>query len=473
MTKHINPRTRGIVAVRADATGEVRKTLAELMKTFEDFKAANDERLAGKADVVTDEKVEKINASVTDLQGKLEEATKAAEKAASEAQARMDDLEKDANRLRAGGIDKPGDRDFLAEAQVFHAGINGRESARIGDDEAQAYQKYTETFARFLKQGTSSNIEVQAAMSVGSEPDGGAWVPTQMANRIIERLFETSPMRQVSNVLSITTDSIEFPNDTNDATTGGWVGENTARPATATQQVGDQRIYVREQYAMPEVTQKLLDMATINVESWIGDKIADKLSRVENTAFVSGTGVNQPRGFLDYSSAAVTTDDTSRSWGVLQYVPSGAAGGIPALSGVPSASDADAFVTMISKLKPAYRQGATWLMNRATEAAIRKMKDGDGRYLVGMGDIRDGVTGFNLFGFTIVTAEDMPDISSDTFSVAFGNFGVGYQIVDGRGIRTLRDPYTNKPYVRFYTTKWTGGDVVNFDAVKLMKFATS
>src|SRR5690606_7300775 len=129
------------------------------------------------------------------------------------------------------------------------------------------------------------------------------------------------PMRQVADVISITTDSVTWPNDTNDATTGGWVGETDTRSETDTPQVGDQTIYVREQYAMPIVTQKLLDMATLDVEGWLSGKIADKLSRTENTAFVSGTGVKQPRGFLDYKDAAVTTDDASRAWGKLQYVP--------------------------------------------------------------------------------------------------------------------------------------------------------
>lgn len=467
MTFH-GPRKRGIVAVRAEASGDVNKVLAELTKTFEDFKAANNERLDGKADAVVDEKVERINAAVTDLQGQLEEA----QKADSEAQARMDELEKLESRLKAGGADKS-DQDFKADAKVFLAGRKGVEEIEVDDAKVEAYEKYAnETFAQFLRRGDRENT-VQAAMQVGSDPDGGYWVPTQMSNDIKKRIFETSPMRQVADVLSITTDSIEFPTDTNDASTGGWVGETETRSETDTSQVGTQTIYVREQYAMPLATQKLLDMATVDVESWLNGKIADKMARTENTAFVSGTGVAQPRGFLDYRTDAVTTDDASRSWGVLQYVLSGASGGFPALSGVPSASDPDALITLISKLKPEYRGGAVFAMNRATEAAIRKLRDGEGRHLVGMGDIRDNATGFSLFGYSITTMEDMPDLGSNSFSLAFGNFKVGYQIVDGRGIRVLRDPYTTKGKVKFYTTKWTGGDVVNFDAIKLMKFASS
>lgn len=459
---------RGILDVRADAggAGEVKALMGELQKTFADFREANDEHLKGKADA---EKVDKINAALSDIQAKVEQAEKAQKAEA----ARADALEAMLSRLPAGGEGGEKQRNVKAEAEAFFAGKQGVTEAAVTDEQVTAYGDYGKVFAsQFLRRG-DRDMKVQAAMQVGSDPDGGYWVPTQMVNDIKTRIFETSPVRQVASVLNITTDSVTFPTDTNDATSGGWVGETASRSDTATQQVGEQQIYVREQYAQPKVTQKLLDMATIDVEDWLNGKIADKMARTENTAFVSGTGVAQPRGFMDYRSAAVTTADASRSWGVLQYVATGASAGFPDASGIAGASDPDALITTIAALKPAYRAGAIWAMNRATEAAVRKLKDADGRYLVGMGDIRDGVTGFSLFGFPIVTMEDMADVGANSYSIAFGNFRVGYQIVDGRGLRVLRDPFTDKPYVKFYTTKWTGGDVVNFDAIKLVKFGTS
>lgn len=463
MSKMMTPRkTRGIVGVRAEApTTDVKALIAELNQTFAKFKEANDERYEelkkGFEDVVTTEKVDAINASVSGLQDKIDAALK------------------DVEHMKLGGTQDDPEKKAKAEkdARVFLAGMRGIENERVTDADVDAYRAYAQAFPSWLRRGQNAlNVsDIQAAMQVGSDPDGGYWVPTQQQAMIIERLYETSPMRQAARVMSITTDSVEWPNDTNDWSTGGWVGETESRSESDTPQVGTQTIYVREQYAMPIVTQKLLDMSTIDVEGWITRNLADKFSRTENTAFVTGTGVNQPRGFLDYKSAAVTTDDASRSWGVLQYVPSGASAGFPAASGIAGASDPDALITMVSKLKPAYRAGSIWMMNRATEAAIRKLKDGDGNYFVGT--ITQGATGFSLLGFPIVTAEDMPDLGGDSFSVAFGNFGVGYQIVDGRGMRVLRDNLTTKGKVKFYTTKWTGGDVLNFDAIKLMKFATS
>lgn len=462
MTK--STKQRGIVLVRADANDP--KALADLLeKRIADFRSANDERFAalekGMTDVVSEEKVDKINASVTETQQKLEAALK-------EQSARADALEAAANRPAIGDNKA---RDFKAEAVEFLSGKSGVESTKVDDADVEAYTAYASgMFAKFLRKGDQAH-EVQAAMQVGKDSDGGYWVPTEQSNDIKTRIFETSPMRQHASVMSITTDSISFPNDTNSAVSGGWVGETASRAETATPQIGEQKISVHEQYANPRVTQKLLDMSTINVESWLNGKIADIMERTENTAFVSGTGVDKPRGFLDYKNAAVTTADTSRAWGVLQYVPSGAAGGVPSLSGSSIGSDPDAFIDMIAALKPAYRGNAMWFMNRSSEAALRKLKDIDGNYLVDK--VTGMATGFNLFGYPIVTMEDMPDIGSDSYSVAFGDMGISYQIVDGRGIRILRDPFTAKPYVQFYTTKWTGGDVVNFDALKLMKFATS
>lgn len=468
MMNHITPRpTRGIVAVRADAGGDVKATLAKLTQAFEEFKAANDERLASKADVVVDEKVDRINAAVSKLQTEYEAAVKAV-KAAND---RMDELESLASRIPAAGKGE-GDRDYRNEASIFMSGKLATPQARVADVDVEAYRAYDEVFARFLKVGDRDHA-VQAAMQVGSDPDGGYWVPTQMSNRIIKRMFETSPMRQVATVMSIPTDSVAFPTDTNDATTGGWVGETTARTTTATPTIGEQTIYVREQFAQPRVTQKLLDMATIDVEGWLNAKIADKLVREENDAFVNGDGVAKPRGFMSYKATAVTTDDATRAWGVLQYVATGAAGAFPDASGIPGASDPDSLITLVSKLKPAYRANAIWAMNRGTEAVVRKLKDADGRYMVGMGDLRDGATGFTLLGYPIVTMEDMDDVGSDAFAIAFGDFRAGYVIVDGRGIRILRDPYTDKPYVKFYTTKWVGGDLTDSDAVKLLKFGSS
>lgn len=362
-------------------------------------------------------------------------------------------------------------------ARFFSAPRGQQKGKRLNpaNIDLDAYRAYKDAFAELIRcEGNIDALsgEFRAALSVGSDPAGGWLVPDEMSSEIERRIYETSEMRQICRVITIGGPAWVGPWKSSKGTSGGWVGEKQARTATNTPTVGMQRIETHEQYAYPEVTQDMLDDGAINVESFVVDDTQEEMIRTENTAFVSGNGVDRPKGFLTYKDTAVTTDDATRDWGKLQYVVTGASGAFPAASGIAGASDPDCLITIISKLKPAYRAGARWVMNRATEAAIRKLKDGDGRYLVGFGDIRDGVTGFSLFGFPITNLEDMPDISSDSFSVAFGNFQ-GYWIVDRMGFRLLRDPFTNKPYVGFYITKRVGGDVRNFDMIKLLKFGTS
>ncbi len=376
-----------------------------------------------------------------------------------------------------------GDGERPEETKRAHrfASLIGRESAladgESGEPELATYRAYRSVLAKYLRYGLAhlTPDENQAlvlgrvsakALSVGVEADGGYWVTPEISDRVVQRQFDTSPMRSIANVVTIGTDAIEFPTDSNDIASGGWVGESDSRSETATPEVGMKRIPVHEQYANPRATQKLLDDAAFPVEQWLADKIADKFIREENAAFISGNGVSKPRGILDYGGDATSEDDDSRAWGALQFVPSGNA------SGFASSNPGDALIDLVHKLKAIYRVRAVWLMNRATAAAVRKFKDGQGNYLWSGGNLQEGLPQ-RLLGFPVVEAEDMPDVATGAFSIAFGDFMIGYQIVDRQGVRTLRDPFTAKPFVQFYTTKRVGGDVVDFDAVKLLKIAES
>lgn len=465
MTMMTSPRALMAFAAPA-AAAENPQTPAELVeaigKRFEEFKAANDARLdeiaSGKGeDPVAREKVEKINTEIGDLQAKLDDTVKAL------------------GRLTVGGA-AGGDEKAQKEAndaRRFYALANdGEVPSQVDVDE---YRAYCGAFHSYIRRGELAiKPDVRAALSVGADPEGGFWVRPDRTDQIVTRMFETSPMREVANIETIGTDTFEYPLDTNDATSGGWVAEKGTRSETATPDVGVGKIFAHEQYAEPRATQKILDDMQFDIEGWLVRKITDKLVRTENTAFVTGNGNSKPRGFVDYGSAAVTTDDDSRSWGVLQYVPVGAAGAFPTVSGggADGASDPDALITLIHKLKPAYRTNARWMMNRATVGEVRKLKDANGNYIWSMGNIQAGQPQ-QLLGYGITEAEDMADIASDSFSIAFGDFRAGYTIVDRMGLRLLRDPYTTKGFVKFYVTKRVGGDVVDFDAIKLLKFAAS
>lgn len=303
--------------------------------------------------------------------------------------------------------------------------------------------------------------QVTKALSVGSDPDGGYLVMPQQAGIITGKVYETSPMRAICGSITIGTDAYEFMVD-NDEVTYGWVGEKSSRTETATPTLKKGRIEVHELYAMPSITQKMLDDAAFNVEGWLGGKVADKIGRVSNAAFVTGNGVGKPRGITDYTTAA--TADATRAWGTLEHVLSGAAGAFAA------SAPADKLFDLIYALKPAYRNGARFVTNRQTIGAIRKIKDSStaANYLWQPG-LQEGEPQ-RVLGYPVTDAEDMPALATDSLSLAFGNFNEGYLIVDRQGIRVLRDPFTAKPYVLYYTTARVGGGVVNSEAIKFMKF---
>ena len=230
--------------------------------------------------------------------------------------------------------------------------------------------------------------------------------------------------------------------------------------------MGVQKIELHTQFAEPDITQNLIEDSAYDIEGWLEGKIAQILSETENIAFVNGDGVVKPRGFMSYAADAVTTKDASRDWGKLQYMKTGVNGAFAT-----SGAGADVLIELVHSMKKQHRQNAVWAANRTTFAAVRKVKDGDGNYLWSMGDVQKGQPS-TLLGYDTAEFEDMDDISNGSFSMAFANFADGYLIVDRLGISILRDPFTSKPKVKYYTRKRVGGDVINFDCIKLLKFSS-
>jgi HK97 family phage major capsid protein len=212
---------------------------------------------------------------------------------------------------------------------------------------------------------------------------------------------------------------------------------------------------------MPAATQTLLDDAQVDIEQWLANEVQIVFAEQEGAAFINGDGSAKPTGFLHYTAVA----DASWSWGNLGYIASGAAGAFA------TEDPADALINLAYAPKQGYRANGTWVMNRKTESLIRKFKDGDDNYIWQPG-VAAGQSA-SLLGYPVAEAEDMPDIAANSLSIAFGDFARGYLIVDRVGINVLRDPFSAKPYVLFYTTKRVGGGVQNFEAIKLMKFAAS
>lgn len=312
------------------------------------------------------------------------------------------------------------------------------------------YKAWEKSFGLYLRRDDKP-IEAKA-LSVGSDPNGGYLVPTATSARIIAKVWETSPLRQLATVETIGTDKLEIPVDDDEAS-AGWVGENEGRPETGTPKIGTQVIPVHEVYAKPRATQLMLEDASINIESWLATKVSDKFARTEATAFIVGDGIKKPRGILTYPAGS--------GRGHIARVPSGSA----------TAVTADGLVRLTFALKDYYLAGATWLMKRSTVAEVCLLKDGQGQYIwrPGLEAGRPSV----LLGYEVRQADDMPAVAAGSLPIAFGNFRAGYTVVDRLGITTLRDPYSSKPFVEFYSRRRVGGDVVNFEAYALQSVAAA
>jgi len=444
---------RGVDDILA-AVGDIKKVHKEHVSAFEEFKAKNDEHLAevkgGFDDVVRRDELKAINTAIDKTQETLDAFAARQKRAAMYGDAKGEtavEREEKHYEWAAGAAQARGEKMTRA----------------LFEERKEAVAAYKDAFFNYIRHRGDEKMlapEQLKALSVGSDTDGGYMVDADTSGRIVGRVFETSPVRQYASVQSIGSDALEGLHDVDEADSG-WVGETSARPETGTPTIEKWRIPVHEQYASPKATQKLLDDAVVNMETWLANKIADKLSRVENAAFVSGDGVGKPRGFLTYGDWATAG---TFQLGAIEQFDTGVNGGFAA-----SPDGGDVLIDALYGLKMQYRNNATWFMNRATTGEVRKLKDSDGAYIWAPG-LAAGQPA-TVLGYGQASFEDMPDIATGALSIAVGDMRSAYQIVDRIGIRILRDPYTAKPYVIFYTTKRVGGDVVDFDALKLVRFS--
>lgn len=450
----------------SDIEVELKKTIGDIAEAFEAFKTAHATEIKdlkkGFDDVVTKETFVKLNASLD----ALSEKKTALEKALDAEKKHVDDIEKKLGRMSLGSPEAEEKQtkllvDFNRHLKAHAAALNRPLPAEATLDEMKAYKS---AFINFLRKGDRAlAAEEIKAMTAGSDNEGGYLVTPDSSGRIVSRIFDTSPMRQVAAQQTIGTNELEGIFDTDEAGSGGWVSETGARAATTAPTVGKYKIPVNEMFAMPEATQQLLDDANVDVEAWLAGKVADKLTRVENLAFVAGTGVGQPRGFTTYTTVA--TSDATRTWGQLEMKKTGVNGDFAA------SSPADILFDLIAAFKQGYLANARFATKREVIAKIRKFKESTTNAYMWQPGLQAGQPD-KLLGYPIIMFEDMPALSTYGLSLAFGDFAQAYQIVDRQGFRVLRDPYTNKPYVRFYTTRRVGGAVVQFEALKFIQFST-
>ncbi len=323
-------------------------------------------------------------------------------------------------------------------------------------------REHKAAFDRYMRSGDTAGLrelEVKA-LTVGSNPDGGYTVPEEIERQIGARLAAVSPIRGIAAVRTISGNVYKKPFMVSGPAVG-WVGETDPRTQTATPILDSLSFPAMELYAMPAATPTLLEDSAVNIDEWLAREVEQAFAVQEGNAFVVGDGNNKPKGFLSYPTVA----NDAWEWAKIGYIVTGAAAAFPA------SDPSDVLIDLIYALKAGYRQNASFVMNRKTQSVVRKFKDSGGSYLWQPPAAAGGRA--TLMTFPVIEAEDMPDIAANSFSIAFGDFSRGYLVVDRAGVTVLRDPYSAKPYVLFYTTKRVGGGVQDFDAIKLLKFAAS
>ena len=399
---------------------ELKETIQALGKAFDAFKAENDARLKeiekkGAADPLLTEKVDKINADIAQISA----------------------LKKQLETLETA----------VAQGQFPGGGKNELDRVKA---------QHKDAFAKFFRKGAEGglrDLEVQAGLSTLSDPDGGFLVPEDYEQAIDRVALSVSAMRRLATVRTIGTDTFKKLVNQGGAS-AGWVGEKGARAETNTPTLTEIAINTKEIYAMPAATQTLLDDSRVDIAGWLADEVSIEFSEQESEAFINGNGVEQPKGIAAYAMAA----NSSYVWGKVGYITSG---------NTSLVNDLDKLIDLQHALKPVYRNGAAWLMNDATLATIRKMKDGDGNYIWVPG-LKDGAPD-TLLGKPVEIDDNVDDIAANKYPIFFANFKRAYLIIDRQGVRVLRDPYTSKPYVLFYTTKRVGGGIVMYEAIKALK----
>lgn len=402
-----------------------------------------------------------LDVKFTEITTAIEAKNKAIEDLEKKTSEQYDQMETALARMgKSGGGDSEDEALAVKEAITFYETKQASKGTLDWDNrptseniDLDGYKAWEQNFEGYLRVDENGMGETERkSLAVGRNPNGGYFTPTAMSNRIIAQIFESNILRQLATVETISTESLDIRIDRDEADCE-WAGEETATGETGTPDIGLQNIPVHELRAKPKISQQMLEDASVDVEGWLANKVSEKFGRKEANAFIVGNGIKKPRGILTYPAG------TGLQRGTVKQFNSGGA----------TSLTSDAIMSLPYQLKTAYMRNASWMMNRLTVLQVMLLKDNDNQYLwrPGLAEGRPSTLG----GYALSMADDMPLLAANSLSVAFGDWRRAYTVVDRLGITTLRDPYSAKPFVEYYTRKRVGGDVTDFEAYALMKTA--
>lgn len=449
--------TREVVELVKKSVKELGETskasFEEIQKNYEELKSTLERQ--GEHDPISQDHLDKLSADVSTRQDEMDKAIKAAVE-------RSDQIEMAIKRIRpAGQSNLIADRKLIDDYMTFEKAMAAGSQVKLGwekvrklekEPNMEKFEQYKDAFAEYLHVDEKAmSPDGYKALQVGIDVDGGYTVTPFMSNRISERLFETDPIRQLASIETIGTDAFEMMMDTDEAG-AEWEGETVSTNDATTPKMKKKRIPVHILATRPQITQMLLDDSNINIESWLSNKVADKFSRTEAASFVTGDGVGKPRGFGTYGNW-----DTAGTYkhGAIERTNMGHA----------TEFTTDGLIDVKYSMIEQFLTRGAWLTNRLNVRDIMKLKDGDGQYIWRPG-ITEGQPAI-LLGLPFRMSTSVATTAASALAIYLADWKLSYLIVDRQGINVQRDPYTAKPFVEFYTRKRVGGDVINFQAIKI------
>lgn len=367
---------------------------------------------------------------------------------------RINELEKkgSADPLTLNHLEGLNDKISCYEKEIIQlkSALNRPYSANLESHYNQEATEYKSAFCNYIRKGNESEIRKVEEKSLANftSYDSGYLITSRMSESIEKELELNSVFRRIANVTEVSTDALEILEE-NAPLQSGWTAEVTDYNQNTDVKLVKKVIPVHEIFAQPRITQKLLDDPRIDIEQWISKKLIDVFTRSENSAFISGDGKGKPHGLLTYAAANPNCVINSGKKGVIT---------------------ADSIVKLFYSLSEKFSPNAKFLMSRNILQTVRMLKEtNSGKYLWQPDLSGTGVD--TLLGAEVVECPEMPKASNDSLAIVVGDFENAYQIVDRKDIRILRDPYTDKPFIKYYATKKVGGDVLNSNAFKALKLS--
>ncbi len=321
--------------------------------------------------------------------------------------------------------------------------IRNNPNANIHEEKTgRASNEYVKAFWNAMR--NKNGFEINNALQVGTDSEGGFLAPDEFEKILIESLEEQNIFRQLANIITTSSGDKKIPVVAGKGT-ASWVDEEGII-TESDDSFGQVSIGAYKLATMIKVSEELLNDSVFNLESYIAKEFARRIGSKEEEAFFIGDGTGKPTGIFNATGGAQL--------------------GVTAASA--TAITLDEIMDLFYSLKSPYRKNSVFVMNDATVKAIRKLKDGNGQY-IWQPSITAG-TPDTILNRPVKTSVYVPTIASAAKSIVFGDFSY-YWVADrqGRAFKRLNELYAATGQVGFMATQRVDGKLILPEAIKVLQ----